>query len=437
MLIGKCSVRSAASDSVLCRVRCVLRRSVGTGLFVAPALGLAVSSAHAQVASLRLSGAADATVPAARIDGADAYPASALAALGFTVSDTPDGVIAVSGADTLRFWTTSPFFRAGSVVHQLAFDVQRLDDAVYLPEQFFIRWLPAWREELYAYEGGAIVLRSGASVVGAPVPAATLETTTATDARTSVQDSAAAARAAARRAAARTRVVVIDAGHGGRDPGKVGPNGLREKDVTLQLSQRLGTLLEERGYEVHLTRTTDTLIALQDRPRLANSWRGERPVAVFLSIHANAFHSASVRGFETFFLSEARTEDERRVAAMENEAVRFEDEQPASADDGLGQILNNLRSDFLMRSSHELASTVQDRLAEFHPGPNRGVKRGELIVLIGSIMPAVLIEVGFLSHRAEADLLGTQAFQHRIVEGIAGAVDEFFNRNEHLWVHAP
>ncbi|CAN5749886.1 hypothetical protein BH23GEM10_BH23GEM10_03270 [soil metagenome] len=430
---------SAVSDGAAVLVRRTLRRVAGSVLFAVPAVAMAGSAAHAQVASLRVSGATDATVAAARIDGADAYPASALTALGFMVSDMPDGVIAVSGADTLRFWTTSPFFRAGAVVHQLAFDVQRHAGAVYLPEQFFIRWLPDWRGDRYAYAGGALVLRAGdGSAVTAPRPAVpSVATVAAESARTAAQDSAAAARAAARQAASRTRVVVIDAGHGGRDPGKFGPNGLREKDVTLLLSQRLGTLLEERGYEVHLTRTTDTLIALQDRPRLANSWRGERPVAVFLSIHANAFQSASVRGFETFFLSEARTEDERRVAAMENEAVRFEEERPAQSDAGLGQILNNLRSDFLMRSSHELASTVQDRLAAFHPGPNRGVKRGELIVLIGSIMPAVLIEVGFLSNREEAGLLGSQAFQQKIVWGIADAVDEFFSRNEHLWVHAP
>ncbi|HUF68207.1 MAG TPA: N-acetylmuramoyl-L-alanine amidase [Longimicrobiales bacterium] len=427
---------SAASDGAAALVRRALRRVAWSVLFVVPAAALAVTAAQAQVASLRLSGSADATVPAARINGADAYPASALAALGFTVSDRPDGVMAVSGADTLRFWTTSPFFLAGSVVHQLAFDVQRHAGAVYLPEQFFIRWLPDWRGDRYAYAAGALVLRSG----GGPAvtrPAVPTSVTTVVTEAARTPDPAGAARAAAARAAARTRVVVIDAGHGGRDPGKVGPNGLREKDVTLLLSQRLGTLLEQRGYEVHLTRTADTLIALHDRPRLANSWRGERPVAVFLSIHANAFQSPSVRGFETFFLSEARTEDERRVAAMENEAIRFEDEPPAPTDDGLGQILNNLRSDFLMRSSHELATIVQNRLATFHPGPNRGVKRGELIVLIGSIMPSVLIEVGFLSNREEAGLIGSQAFQHKIVGGIADAVDEFFNRNEHLWVYAP
>src|SRR5690606_14840134 len=136
-------------------------------------------------------------------------------------------------------------------------------------------------------------------------------------------------------ARAAQRVVVIDPGHGGRDPGRIGPNGVREKDVTLEIAQRLARVLRERGYEVHLTRTTDTYVSLPERPKLANEWRGDRPVAVFLSIHANAAPSSSVRGFETFFLSEARTADERRVAEMENEAIRFDDHPPAAADDGL------------------------------------------------------------------------------------------------------
>src|SRR5690606_20894181 len=122
-----------------------------------------------------------------------------------------------------------------------------------------------------------------------------------------------------------TRIVIIDPGHGGRDPGKIGPNGLREKDVTLAIARRLAALLRGReGYEVHLTRTADTLIALEDRPALANRWKAGRPAAVYISIHANSAVGAA-RGFETFFLSEARTEDERRVAELENAAVAYEE----------------------------------------------------------------------------------------------------------------
>jgi N-acetylmuramoyl-L-alanine amidase len=239
------------------------------------------------------------------------------------------------------------------------------------------------------------------------------------------------------RAGAATRVVVIDAGHGGRDSGKIGPNGLKEKDVALRISQRLATVLRERGYEVHLTRTRDTLIALADRAKLANRLKAERPGVVFLSIHANAASSRSARGFETFFLSEARTDDERRVAEMENEVIRFEDQPVLPAGNGLDQILNNLLSDFLMRASHDLAAVVQEKFTGFHPGPNRGVKRAGFYVLVGAIMPAVLIETAFISNRQEAALLATQSFQQKIAWGIADGVDEFFRRNEHLWSSGP
>ncbi|MEX0906980.1 MAG: N-acetylmuramoyl-L-alanine amidase [Gemmatimonadota bacterium] len=393
-------------------------------LVVLAVVCLRATSLHAQDPLLRIDGAVSAAIDGARVGEAAAFPAQSLELLGFDVTSDATGLTAVLGADTIRFWTTSPFFVAGSTLHQLALAVGRADGDAQIPEQFFIRWLPSAYPELFAYRGGSLLVSRAPAIVAARAPA-------------SVTDPAVAARTAARREAARTRTVVIDAGHGGRDPGKIAPGGLREKDVTLTISKRLASALRARGYEVFLTRTTDTLIALGDRPRMANEWRGERPVAVFLSIHANAFRLSSATGFETFILSEARTEDERRVAEMENESVRFEDTPVAPAAGGLDQILTSLRSDFLIRASHDLATAVQDNIASFHPGPNRGVKRGGLIVLIGAIMPAVLIEVGFLSNPAEARLLGTPTFHQQVTDGIADAVDQFFARNEHLWVQDP
>jgi N-acetylmuramoyl-L-alanine amidase len=398
-------------------------------------LVLGGGSLAAQQPTLRLGGAAATAVPGATIDGAPAFPAHTLELLGFRLARSAGSLVAVLGSDTLRFWVTSPWFRAGSRVHHLAFPVQLASGDPHLPEQFYIQWLPAAFPDRFEFRGGALALRGGAATA---TPVA--RNTPPTPQPASPAASAQAARAtqpvgsAARREAARQRVVVIDPGHGGRDPGKIGPNGVQEKQVTLAISQRLASILRDRGYEVHLTRTTDTLISLADRPRMANRWRGDRPVAVFLSIHANSAPSTTARGFETFFLSEARTEDERRVAEAENAAIRFEDEPVIPAGNGLDQILNNLRSDFLTRASHDLAAVMQEKMAGFHPGPNRGVKRAGFYVLVGAIMPAVLIETAFLSHRQEADLLGTQAFQQKLAWGIADGVDEFFSRNEHLWV---
>lgn len=412
----RCSVQSVAAERN--RFRGALPLIAAVLLLVRPGPALAF-----QQPELRIGGASETTIRGMEIDGAAAFPASALETLGFRIGEAGDGFTAVLGTDTLRFWNTSPFFRSRAGVQQLAFATRVQDGATWLPEQFFIQWLPTTYPDRFDYRGGALLRGASGSAAAAGTRAA------------AAPDDAVAQRGSSRLITDEhaKRVVVIDPGHGGRDPGKVGTNGLREKDLTLALSKRLALVLEERGYEVHLTRSTDEYISLQERPRLANEWKGDRPVALFLSLHANSAPPASARGFETFILSEARTDDERRVAEMENESLRFDDHGPAAADAGLDQILNTLRSDFLMRASHDLAAVVQERLAGFHPGPDRGVKRAGFVVLVGALMPAVLIETGFLSNREDARLLGTQSFQEKIAWGIADSVDEFFARNEHLW----
>jgi N-acetylmuramoyl-L-alanine amidase len=387
------------------------------------------------------------------VTDAAVFPVSALARLGFGVDVSDAGFTARLDADTLRFWTTSPFFRAGQAVLQLAFPVTVHDGVAYLPEQFFIQWLPAAFPQRFQFRDGALA-RHDAAGAGAQAaaaaqppappaqaapPAGTATPPQAPPARTPPAQlpptQTPPADAAAERRAQRSaqRVVIIDAGHGGRDPGKVGPNGLRESDVALLVSQRLAAVLRDRGYEVHMTRTSDTFVPLAERTRLANQWQADRPGTVFLSIHANSFESANVRGFETFFLSEARTDDERRVAEMENAVIRFEDNPQRPGGNDLDQVLVNLRSEYLTRASHDLAAIMQTRMAAFHPGPNRGVKRAPFYVLVGAVMPAVLIETAFISNRDEANLLGTQSFQQSLAWGIADGVDEFFQRNEHLW----
>jgi N-acetylmuramoyl-L-alanine amidase len=227
-------------------------------------------------------------------------------------------------------------------------------------------------------------------------------------------------------------VVVIDPGHGGIDPGRIGPGGLKEKDVVLQVSKRLAEVLLERGYEVRMTRTTDTLINLDDRSHMANEWRGSRP-GLFLSIHANGVSDRRVQGFETFFLSDARTEDERRVAEMENAAMAYETHDRVVGTDELSLILNNLRNDYYIRASHGLAGLVQDAFGQFHTGANRGVKQAGFRVLIGAFMPAVLIELGFISNPQEERMLGSGRFQVQAAHAIADAVDRFFHKERELW----
>jgi N-acetylmuramoyl-L-alanine amidase len=208
---------------------------------------------------------------------------------------------------------------------------------------------------------------------------------------------------------------------------------MEEAQTVLLVSRRLASVLASRGYEVHLTRTTDTLISLADRPRMANRWKGDEPGALFVSIHANSLRGVpQAHGFETYFLSEASTDDERRVAEMENSVVKYE-KRPSGGDE-LEQVLNGLRNDFYLKASNDFAATVQRGMAAFHPGPNRGVKRAPFRVLVGALMPAVLVEIGFITNPGEAELMGSSSFQDKLAFSIAESVEKFFRDNEPLWV---
>jgi N-acetylmuramoyl-L-alanine amidase len=221
--------------------------------------------------------------------------------------------------------------------------------------------------------------------------------------------------------------VVIDAGHGGVDPGAIGPTGAREKDITLAVARQLAAILRaDPTIEVRMTRDRDTLIALTDRPRMANAWRGDGQDAVFMSIHTNAADSRTVWGFETFFLSDAKTEDARRVAEMENAAQRFETERPKL--DPLSFIMHDLRQNKYLRDSSDWAALIQHRLAAVHPGPNRGVKQAGFVVLNGAFMPAVLVEIGFISNPREEQLMRRAYHQRQIAQQLAHGVRDFFER---------
>jgi N-acetylmuramoyl-L-alanine amidase len=404
-----------------------VRRTLAGLLVGAFAGALAAAPAAAQHATLRVEiGGESHTVAGRIIDGASAYPVAALGRLGASLAPDARGVSAMLLGDTVRFEVGAAFFRAAGAVHPLAFAVRRVDATVWVPEQFFIEWLPR-RHASVRFSGGALRADAMAATGGA----ASRTSAAARGPEPTVPP------APARTASPARRVVVIDPGHGGVDPGKVGVNGLREKDLTLRISSRLHALLRDRGYEVHMTRTTDTLIALGDRSRMANRLKDGRPTSLFVSIHANSASSSAVSGFETFFLAEARTEDERRVAEMENAATRFETAPPDVAASDMDLIFSGLRNDFYQRASNDLAAVVQQHLAGFHPNRNRGVKQAGFHVLVGAFMPAILVEVGFLSNPAEARLLGTPAFQERLAVAIADAVDQYFHEHEHLLIADP
>ena len=250
------------------------------------------------------------------------------------------------------------------------------------------------------------------------------------DARRAVLQREVAAKPASPASKPRLFTVVVDAGHGGPDRGMRGPIGasweIREKDITLDVALALREVLSERGVNVVMTRSTDTLIALNDRGRIANTKKGD----VFLSIHVNAANPrwkqpGAARGFETYFLSEARTEDARRVEAMENEVVKYEIANEVSANDPLSFIVHDMEQNQHLRESSDLAATVQRALGKMHPGPNRGVKQAGFRVLVTAFMPAVLVEIGFGTNAEEARYLRDPARQRQIASSIADATMDY------------
>lgn len=381
---------------------------------------LSAATAGAQPAPLTIDGGAGASVVAVdRSRGSAVVSLSALEALGARVESDTRGARVTLFGKTISFEYGSPFFRAGADVFQLVAPA-RADRLVSV--QLVTEWLPVHFADRLQFRNNVLRLRTAAA---APAGAKTAPTAAATPrgARTGKGGA---------RDAGHQRVVVIDPGHGGRDPGKVGPGGIMEKNVTLTVATRLAALLRANGYEVHMTRSTDTLIALSDRPRLANQWKKDRPATLFVSIHANAA-APSAQGFETYFLSEARTEDERRVAEMENAAVVYE-EKTTVRGPAIDLLLSGLRNDYYQRASNDFAEVIQRELGAFHPGRNRGVKQAGFQVLIGALMPAVLVEIAFISNPEEARLLSTAAFQEKIAYSIARSIGNFFESHEHLFV---
>ncbi len=230
--------------------------------------------------------------------------------------------------------------------------------------------------------------------------------------------------------------VIVDAGHGGVDNGMTGPIGggpkIYEKDITLAVAKKLGARLQARGLEVVYTRTSDTLIALDDRGRIANKNGGD----LFISIHVNAANLGwtdpeAARGVETYFLSEARTEDARRVERMENAAVRFEQTGPGlDTGDPLSFILSDMQQNEHLRESSQLAEIIQRRLSAISPGPSRGVKQAGFRVLVTAFMPAVLVEIGFGTNGREARYLSDPAKQDAIAAAIASGAQQYLDAYE-------
>jgi N-acetylmuramoyl-L-alanine amidase len=227
--------------------------------------------------------------------------------------------------------------------------------------------------------------------------------------------------------------IVIDAGHGGHDTGTIGPTGLMEKDLCLDVALRLGKIIEQRlpGADVVYTRTDDTFVPLEDRTRIANDAKAD----LFISIHANSSHDHLARGIETYYLNLKGSPDAMEVASRENATSQ---ESIHDLEDVVKKIARSEKID----ESREFAADIQESLAKriqktYKPVKDRGVRKAPFVVLIGADMPSILTEISFLSNPSDEQLLKKPDHRQRVAEGLYQGVASYLQNLNSMTVNLP
>jgi len=225
-----------------------------------------------------------------------------------------------------------------------------------------------------------------------------------------------------------TPTIVIDPGHGGDDPGAIGPSGIKEKDVTLYVAKRLGRILARRyGFKVIYTRKSDVSVSLNERTEIANRNHAD----LFISIHTNASRKRNARGIETYFLNWTNDREAMRVAAREN---RISFRQMQRMRDSLQMILQDLARKSKNEESMKLAHSVHTELVgalkqRYRRIEDLGVKYALFYVLVGAEMPSILVEISFISNREEERRLASRIYKDRIAEGIARGIRNYISNS--------
>lgn len=347
-------------------------------------------------------------VPVVVVAGAPMLPAGLLAgALGAQLSVAEDWAQLTLVTQTYRFLIGAPFMVRGTPpgpVEPLVAGAMARADTLLLPLEFISTVLPRLLSERYSWDPVAarFTERGPPPVNRAPTPQRLPN------------------------GLLPGHQIVIDPGHGGVDPGNPSlylPNGMKEKDVALSVGFLLRDELKRRGIQVRMTRTTDTLIDLVDRGPMCST-----ACDLFVSLHVNSLarrpNYTQTRGYETYFLSEAKTEDAAATARMENEAIRYEVDRPDTGRGGnpLDFIFRDMLVNEHLRESARAAAIVQDLLASAHSGPDRGVRQANFAVLRTARRPSILVELGFSTNRQDSAILGAQAGQRALARALADAI---------------
>ncbi len=224
--------------------------------------------------------------------------------------------------------------------------------------------------------------------------------------------------------------IIIDPGHGGKDPGAIGRHGLKEKDVVLDIGLRLRRLLQKRMHvKVLMTRSTDRFVELRERSAFANRNGGK----LFISIHANSNPRRSVKGFTTYCLGPARSDEDRAIAREENSVIKYEDSWAGYGDlTNENFILLSIAQNSFNQESQDLAAMIQKSARKYLHTLDRGVRQAGYLVLVGTTMPKVLVETGFISNSKEEKLLRSGKYRQKVAEAIYEGVRNFRTQEEKI-----
>ena len=381
-------------------------------LLAVPLTRLQISTAHGvtEIPLLRLRG-----------DGPLVSLNALALGLGATVERGDPWVTLQTAAGRFRFLAGTALVQDGVTLRGLPAVSRRRGDSLLVPLAFVAEILASVTRQAWTYVAATGVLREGGGMV--PIANRPSRTTTGDEQRSRLPGGLRP-----------EHHVTIDPGHGGTDPGNPGmffPRGMKEKDVTLSVGLLVRDELEKRGVRVVMTRRTDTLINLGQRaPKYCTG-----DCDLFVSIHVNSLNPRrgyqQVRGFETYFLSEARDEDAARVARMENGAQRFDNpitESKRSND--LDFMFKDLYRGEFLRGSQQAAAFIQSFLSEVHDGGNKGVKQAGFAVLSTARRPSVLIEIGYATNREDATLMTSRDGQRKLASSIAVAILAYLKEHD-------
>jgi N-acetylmuramoyl-L-alanine amidase len=319
---------------------------------------------------------------------------------GWEGDETDSGYIVHGGGETVVFGTSNPFAKVGGSLIQLRMAPELWDGSFWVPVSSLER----------LFRGRLALLPGDTTLILSP---------TALTIAASLSFGPKPKEPTPHVAAWTLKTIIIDPGHGGKDPGAPGPRGWKEKTITLDIAKRLASLIAKQGLTVKLTRDRDEFVSLQQRTHIANESHGD----LFLSIHCNSNHDKTVHGVEAYFLKPARTKRAVDVAVRENSVVKYEGKDAQYSDlTEENYILLSMATSQNLKDSESLAAKISEQAVAHSKIGSRGVDQAGFYVLMGTVMPAVLVECGYLSNRADAQTLMSEHGRQSLAEALLNSI---------------